>query len=151
MNNRDAQLTLLQGQLVAARATQASLQQRVNELERLLGIQQQQQIALGSLGPQAALWQKLIATGGFPDRSKWADRPRRVRGIKCRSGSGSGAGALAPRAYPGPTGPRRQHVVGGQRRRLAAAVSEPTQFTLPAAAHEPNAATGAVTSGYRSR
>ena len=66
MNNRDAQLTLLQGQLVAARATQASLQQRVNELERLLGIQQQQQIALGSLGPQAALWQKLIATGGFP-------------------------------------------------------------------------------------
>ena len=45
MNNRDAQLTLLQGQLVAARATQASLQQRVNELERLLGIQQQQQIA----------------------------------------------------------------------------------------------------------
>ena len=31
MNNRDAQLTLLQGQLVAARATQASLQQRVME------------------------------------------------------------------------------------------------------------------------
>ena len=40
---RDAQLAHMQSQLLAARAREASLQQRVIELERLLTLQQQEE------------------------------------------------------------------------------------------------------------
>lgn len=66
--SRDSQIAHLQAQLVAARATQATLQNRVLQLERLLSRQQQQQqqialSALNGLGPQALA---LAASGLLP-------------------------------------------------------------------------------------
>ena len=63
---KDAQIAHMQAQLLAAHNAQATLQQRVIELERLLSIQQQQQIALSALnglGPQALA---LAASGLLP-------------------------------------------------------------------------------------
>jgi hypothetical protein len=62
------QIAHAQAQLIAARATQASLQSRVLELERVLSLQQQQQqqIALSSLGLPGSMHAAALATGGLP-------------------------------------------------------------------------------------
>ena len=68
--SRDAQIAHMQAQLMAAQATQSAMQARILELESLLSIQQQQQVALsalGGLGPQELA---LAASGllpGFPN------------------------------------------------------------------------------------
>ena len=64
--SRDVQIAQMQATIMAARASQASLQARVLELESLLSIQQQQQVALSALsglGPQALA---LAASGLLP-------------------------------------------------------------------------------------